>query len=266
MPQTSIAERMTKALQGQITEAGPRFSRSASAEGASVVAGIPVQRGTAPQSQVKPYVAGDLPGLANFAGFVILDTSRAQDALAIEEGDPVAIMRLGCMYVTFSEAVTAGEQVGLTLATGLLTGIAQGVAPPVGIVVLPSVRIVETIGAAGLATVEISLEGAHVEPAPLRLGTLAAFAAGATAVATRPPTGTVYDVPTTAAASTIDLPADAPEGTILHFVADGTKNGHTIQFRDVATAISAALTASKRIAATAIHLNDKWHVTVTVGP
>lgn len=81
------------------------------------------------------------------------------------------------------------------------------------------------------------------------LGTLAAFAANTiTPAATALADGGVYDVPTTAAASTIVLPAAAAVGTRLTFCADGTKNGHTVQYIDAtgSVAITTALTASKR--------------------
>lgn len=99
------------------------------------------------------------------------------------------------------------------------------------------------------------------------VGTLPAFAAGDTA-----PTAiahlAVYDVPTTAANSTISLPAATayPDGVRAYFAADGTKNGHTLTFRDVATAISAATTASKRVFAVAMTMGGKWFVSLTVGP
>lgn len=75
-----------------------------------------------------------------------------------------------------------------------------------------------------------------------------------------------YEIDTTAANSTVSLPAATPDGTVCFIAADGTKNGHTLTFRDVTTAISAATTASKRVAAVAMKINSKWTVTVTVGP
>lgn len=77
-----------------------------------------------------------------------------------------------------------------------------------------------------------------------------------------------YDIPTTAANSTISLPAATsyPDGLTAYFHADGIKNGHTLTFRDVATAISAATIASKRILAIASVMGGKWAVTLTVGP
>jgi hypothetical protein len=99
------------------------------------------------------------------------------------------------------------------------------------------------------------------------VGTLAAFAAGDTAPASITHNAH-YDVPTTAANSTISLPAATalPNGLTAYFHADGTKNGHTLTFRDVATAISAATTASKRVLAIASVMDGKWQVTLTVGP
>ena len=78
----------------------------------------------------------------------------------------------------------------------------------------------------------------------------------------------VYDVPTTAANSTITLPEAAPDGTRVFFLADGTKNGHTITYRDATGPVSlnTATTASKRHLATAIKNLGKWAVSVTVAP
>jgi hypothetical protein len=99
------------------------------------------------------------------------------------------------------------------------------------------------------------------------VGVLAAFAAGDTAP-TDIADGAHYDVPTTAANSTISLPAatNYRDGHCAFFFADGTKNGHTLTFRDVATAISAATTASKRVFAIAKVFGGKWYVDVSVGP
>lgn len=160
MPQLSISDAPAVAYAGQIAEPGaPTFARSCLAEGANVVAGMPVKRGTDPQRQVEPFEAGDLPDFANFAGVVILETTRAYDANAIEDGDSLGVMREGSIYMDFSEAVTAGERVALTLASGALTGVAEGTVSTDAIVVLPGLRIASTISAAGLAIVEVDLMG-----------------------------------------------------------------------------------------------------------
>ncbi len=78
---------------------------------------------------------------------------------------------------------------------------------------------------------------------------LLAVAAGDFAIPTSTKNGAVIELDTTAANSTVSLPAALPDGTVLYIMANGTKNGHTLTFRDVATAISAATTASKRVAA-----------------
>lgn len=79
--------------------------------------------------------------------------------------------------------------------------------------------------------------------------------------------GAIYDIGTTAANSTVTLPASAPNCTI-YFHADGTKNGHTITYRDATgpVTLTAALTASKRHLAIATCLGGKWAVTVTAAP
>jgi hypothetical protein len=86
-----------------------------------------------------------------------------------------------------------------------------------------------------------------VNPQPL--GTLAAFAANAiTPAATALSHDAIYDVPTTAGVSTITLPAASAIGTRVSFCADGTKNGHTVQYIDAtgSVALTTALLASKR--------------------
>lgn len=78
----------------------------------------------------------------------------------------------------------------------------------------------------------------------------------------------VYAVPTTAANSTITLPAAAPDGTRVYFVADGTNNGHTVQYRDATgpANLTAAATASKRHMCTAIKEGAAWYATLAVSP
>ena len=109
------------------------------------------------------------------------------------------------------------------------------------------------------ATLGVLVQRLHATPAPV--GVLAAFGGGDTAPATIAH-GAVYDIPLTAANSTISLPSAAayPDGVEATFVGDGTKNGHTITLRDVATAISAAATASKRLGAKVITSGGKWVV------
>jgi hypothetical protein len=80
--------------------------------------------------------------------------------------------------------------------------------------------------------------------------------------------GSIYDIATTAGASTVTLPAGVAEGTELTFVADGTKNGHTVQYRDATgpTNLTTALTASKRHMVIAVFLNGIWNANAYVSP
>ena len=78
--------------------------------------------------------------------------------------------------------------------------------------------------------------------------------------------GATYDVPTTGAATTISLPATPVDGLVAYFTADGTKNGHTVQYRDVTTAITTALTASKRHLVVVTSLGGKWFANAYVAP
>lgn len=80
--------------------------------------------------------------------------------------------------------------------------------------------------------------------------------------------GAIYDVPATAANSTVTLPAAAPDGTVAYFVADGTKNGHTVQYRDATgpANLTAALTASKRHMVVVAKRDGKWFANAHVSP
>lgn len=160
MPQTSIPVSMSRAYAGQLAEAGaPSYAYSARAE-AAIIAGKPVKRGTAPEYQVEPFEAGDTPTAAMFAGIAILDTSRPPGGIAA--GDSLSVLRFGVINMEFAEAVTAGEQVGITLATQALSGIPHGTAAGAiasGVVVLPGLRIKSTTTAAGMAQVEVNLFG-----------------------------------------------------------------------------------------------------------
>lgn len=95
-----------------------------------------------------------------------------------------------------------------------------------------------------------------------------AFASNDLIIGASPNSGAVYDIPTTGAASTVTLPATATEGTELTFVADGTKNGHTVQYRDATgpANLTTALTASKRHLVRAVFLNSKWYAQAYVSP
>lgn len=105
--------------------------------------------------------------------------------------------------------------------------------------------------------------------APRRfIGATQAFVANDLVLPNNPVPETVYDVPTTAGVSTITLPATAREGTAIYFSADGTKNGHTIQYRDATGPVNltTALLASKRHLAVCLFLGGKWVVNAYVAP
>lgn len=80
--------------------------------------------------------------------------------------------------------------------------------------------------------------------------------------------GAVYDVPTTGAVSTITLPAAAPSGTEVWFAADGTKNAHTVQYRDATgpANLTTALTASVRHLVCCKKLGTRWFANAYVSP
>jgi hypothetical protein len=100
------------------------------------------------------------------------------------------------------------------------------------------------------------------------VGTLTAFSSNNINLPNTPDSGSIFELPATGAASTVTLPATADEGTIIYFVADGTLNGHTVQYRDATgpTNLTTALTASKRHMVTAAFVNSKWRANAYVSP
>lgn len=97
-------------------------------------------------------------------------------------------------------------------------------------------------------------------------GGLASFVANDCAIT--PTSFAHYEINTTAAASTVTLGAAAAEGTVCIFTADGTKNGHTVQYRDATgpTNLTTALTASKRHTVVAISDGTNWHCNAYIAP
>jgi hypothetical protein len=101
------------------------------------------------------------------------------------------------------------------------------------------------------------------------LAALGAFAAGDLVVAAGALVhGAVYDLPTTAAVSTVTLPAAAPDGMRVTIVADGTKNGHTVQYRDATGPVNltTALLASKRHEVIAVKRDGAWYANAYTAP
>jgi hypothetical protein len=86
-------------------------------------------------------------------------------------------------------------------------------------------------------------------------GAAPAFAANDCAITPDP--GKMYLIPTTAGVSTVSITGTSmAAGDKVAFVADGAANGHTVQYRDGATAISSAKTALKRHCVEIIKLAD----------
>lgn len=96
-----------------------------------------------------------------------------------------------------------------------------------------------------------------------------AFAFVAGAVEVTPESGAVYEVPTTTAASVITLnKGTLPDGSWCEFVADGTANGHTVQYADKTGPVNltTALTASKRHHVKCVLVGGIWFANAYVSP
>ena len=98
--------------------------------------------------------------------------------------------------------------------------------------------------------------------------TLSAFSSNNINVPNSPANGSIFSVPATGAASTITLPATAIEGTVIYFIANGTLNANTVQYRDATgpTNLTTALTASKRHMVVAAFDGGAWYANAYVSP
>lgn len=128
-------------------------------------------------------------------------------------------------------------------------------------------RIWAVDSARGVAVEFLSGSGASSNPLAVE-SPIAAFSSNNINLGASPRSGSMYEIPATAAASTVTLPATADEGAVLYFLADGTLNAHTVQYRDATgpTNLTTALTAAKRHMVIAAFLNGAWRANAYVSP
>ncbi len=259
--QTSVTTAPARGIEGQLAEPGaPTYRVSAVVEATANTAapGKLMVRGTA-DGQAKTIINAGTITPANLLGVAMYEDAREPSDFTDKR--PVTLVRQGVIYVAVSENVTAGAAATYGNTTGNLDE--WGVTSDADHVPVPGARWAQTVSSGGIARLEVDF--GLVGQATLTPASTFVYTANDFAVTTQP-SGTVFDVATTAANSTISLPANAPDGTIYYFRADGTKNGHTITYRDVTTAISAATTASKVHLAIAVCLGNAWAITLTVSP
>ena len=259
--QTSVSTAPARGIEGQLAELGaPTYRVSAVIEATANTAapGKLMVRGTA-NGQAKTIINGGTLTPANILGVALYEDAREPSDFTDKR--PVTLVRQGVIYVAVSENVTAGAAATYGNTTGNLDE--WGVTADADHVPVPGARWAQTVSSGGICRLEVDFGG--VEQTTLTPASTFVYTSNDFAVTTQP-SGTVFDVATTAANSTISLPANAPSGTIYYFRADGTKNGHTITYRDVTTAISAATTASKVHLAIAVCLGNAWAITLTVSP
>lgn len=95
-----------------------------------------------------------------------------------------------------------------------------------------------------------------------------AIAANNINIADNPNDGAVFEIPTTAANITVTLPATCKGLPRVSFWADGTKNGHTVTYRDATgpSNLTAALTASKKHMKSFVFTGTLWFCDSDVSP
>lgn len=258
MPQLSIPSAPGRAFRGMLADASHSYSISRRAEGADVSAGMPVIFGTTPAKEVKAVEAGDVLSARTFAGWVVLSTSRPYDEAAmIEEGDSVSVLRRGTVMGQFSAAVTAGQQVALTVAAGTFQGVDEGAILAAGQIRIPRSRILETTSAAGFAKIAVDVEG-WTEPAcptnvpNIPLGPVAYASIGTDAAGVA---GTVYYaehmVPAAKKVTGVAPLNGTSVGTDRVIVGLYDEGGHLLATSDLAGTLGAGADGFQEIALTA---------------
>ncbi len=255
--QTSVSTAPARGIEGQLAEPGaPTYRVSAVIEATANTAapGKLMVRGTA-NGQAKTIINAGTITPANLLGVAMYEDAREPSDFTDKR--PVTLVRQGVIYVAVSENVTAGAAAVYGNTTGNLDE--WGVTADADHIPVPGARWAQTVSSGGIARLEVDFGAAENDL--LALAGTFTYTSNDFAVPASTPSGTVFDVATTGAASTISLPAAAPNGTVLYFAADGTKNGHTVTYRDVTTALTTALTASKVHGVTVVCNNNAWAVT-----
>jgi hypothetical protein len=153
MPQTTILDAPARGYAGQNAEPGaPCYKQSKVAEGAGIVAGQPVVRGTS-NMQAQAIANGDTINASTFLGFALLDTTRPPGGIADE--DPVTVMVQGFMYVEVSANVVAGNPVFVGNATAQLGDIDD--ATGTGLVICPGCYFEESGSSGDLVKISINI-------------------------------------------------------------------------------------------------------------
>jgi hypothetical protein len=165
MPFNTLRDAPATAFAGQLAEPlAPKFARSARLEAVGS-AGMVCVRGTDKDDQVRPAFTGDTINQGTLAGVLILSDSRPfEQSSPLAAGTVVAVLRLGTIFMDFTNAPTAGDCVSVTLATGAINAVAQGAnAATVGVgkVMIPGLRVVQSRTGAGMAAVEVNMLGAQ---------------------------------------------------------------------------------------------------------
>ena len=165
MPYNTLQSAPATAYAGQLAEPlAPKFARSAVLEAVGS-AGMVCVRGTDKDDQVRPAFTGDTITPGNLAGVLILSDSRP-----FEQGSPpaigtvVSVLRMGTIFMNFTNVPTAGDCVSVTLATGAINAVAQGASAGTvgaGKVMIPGLRVVQSRADAGMAAVEVCMFGAQ---------------------------------------------------------------------------------------------------------
>ena len=153
MPQTSVLDAPQIAYPGQLADSGPSDKASRFAEGAGILAGQPLLRGTDPAKQVVAITNGATLSAVTFGGWAVLDNvARYAEDGEIEDLRSLSVLKSGRMFVKVTAAVVAGNPVYVGTATAQLGNIDD--ATGTGLTIVPGARFETSAAADGYAVVQ----------------------------------------------------------------------------------------------------------------
>lgn len=123
--QTTFTQNIRAGVPGAIVDMTPKSLVSRTVEASAGLAfGIPVAQGTADKAG-RAFTTGDT--IAKFVGVSCLDRSTAAGTNGYSQYESASVMRtIGCVWVTASVQVAAGDPVAIVAATGLWTNVTSG--------------------------------------------------------------------------------------------------------------------------------------------
>lgn len=157
-----------KGYKGTVADGAPKYARSYSVEltaSQDIADGAPLLRGTAPGTQARPTVVGDVISYSNFAGFKLNDpTKEAVDTgQQYADEDLVSVLVFGVMNASASSATIAGQGVVVQVNGGSLSSALMSGALGTGEFFLPMCTWEDSVAQGGVGRLSIGMRLSHQE-------------------------------------------------------------------------------------------------------